>query len=93
MVQEHADSSTAPTDQPVSLGDLVPEAGGPRNLTEDQIYDRFFSWVASQGITPWPHQEEAVLSLASGDHVILSTPTGSGKSMVALAMHFIALCT
>ncbi|QYN61293.1 DUF3516 domain-containing protein [Bifidobacterium asteroides] len=75
------------------MGDLVPEAGGPRNLTEDQIYDRFFSWVASQGITPWPHQEEAVLSLVSGDHVVLSTPTGSGKSMVALGMHFIALCT
>ena len=93
MVQEHADSSTASTDRPVSLGDLVPEAGGPRNLTEDQIYDRFFSWVVSRGITPWPHQEEAVLSLVSGDHVILSTPTGSGKSMVALAMHFIALCT
>lgn len=93
MVQEHAVSSTASTDQPASLGDLVPEAGGPRNLTEDQIYDRFFTWVASQGITPWPHQEEAVLSLVSGDHVVLSTPTGSGKSMVALGMHFIALCT
>ena len=93
MVQEHAVSSTASTDQPASLGDLVPEAGGPRNLTEDQIYDRFFSWVASQDITPWPHQEEAVLSLVSGDHVVLSTPTGSGKSMVALGMHFIALCT
>lgn len=79
--------------EPVSLGDLVPGMGEPRNLTDDDIYGRFFQWVESSGITPWPHQEDAVLSLVSGNHVILSTPTGSGKSMVALAMHFIALCT
>ncbi|MCT6837650.1 MAG: DUF3516 domain-containing protein, partial [Bifidobacteriales bacterium] len=72
---------------------MVPEWGEPRNLTDDDIYERFFQWVESRGITPWPHQEEAILSLVSGNHVILATPTGSGKSMVALAMHYIALCT
>lgn len=77
----------------LSLGSLVPEPGEPRNLSEEDILDRFFQWVKSQGMTPWPHQEDAILSLVSGNHVILSTPTGSGKSMVALAMHFIALCT
>nr|WP_273400377.1 DEAD/DEAH box helicase [Bifidobacterium indicum] len=72
---------------------MVPEWGEPRNLTDDDIYERFFQWVESRGISPWPHQEEAILSLVSGNHVILATPTGSGKSMVALAMHYIALCT
>ena len=86
-------SSKEQTGDPLLLGDMVPEWGEPRNLTDDDIYERFFQWVESRGITPWPHQEEAILSLASGNHVILATPTGSGKSMVALAMHYIALCT
>ena len=33
------------------------------------------------------------MDLLAGDHVILNTPTGSGKSLVALGMHFAALCT
>ena len=86
-------SSKEQTGDPLLLGDIVPEWGEPRNLTDDDIYERFFQWVESRGITPWPHQEEAILSLVSGNHVILATPTGSGKSMVALAMHYIALCT
>lgn len=77
-----------------SLSSLIPGYGDDdRNLNADDIYDRFFDWVESRGITPWPHQEEAIMSLLAGDHVILSTPTGSGKSLVALAMHFAALCT
>ena len=32
------------------------------------------------------------MSIIVGDHVILGTPTGSGKSLVALGMHFIAMC-
>ena len=86
-------SSKEQAGDPLLLGDMVPEWGEPRNLTDDDIYERFFQWVESRGITPWPHQEEAILSLVSGNHVILATPTGSGKSMVALAMHYIALCT
>lgn len=86
-------SSKEQTGDLLLLGDMVPEWGEPRNLTDDDIYERFFQWVESRGITPWPHQEEAILSLVSGNHVILATPTGSGKSMVALAMHYIALCT
>ncbi|BDR53140.1 DEAD/DEAH box helicase [Bombiscardovia nodaiensis] len=85
-----------PAEPPVSSGSLeqyIPALGQERNLDGDQMYERFFSWVGDQGITPWPHQEEAVMSLLAGDHVILNTPTGSGKSLVALAMHFIALCT
>ena len=56
--------------------------------------ERFFGWVEDvKGVQPWPHQEEAIMDLLAGDHVILNTPTGSGKSLVALAMHFAALCT
>ncbi|RBP99540.1 DEAD/DEAH box helicase [Bifidobacterium xylocopae] len=76
-----------------ALGALGPGLGEERTLSDDDMYERFFGWVEARGIEPWPHQEEAVMDLLSGDHVILSTPTGSGKSMVALAMHFIALCT
>lgn len=80
--------------QDLSLTGMLPERGsGARNLGADDIFERFFSWVESRGITPWPHQEEALMSLLAGDHVVLSTPTGSGKSMVALGMHFAALCT
>lgn len=53
---------------------------------------RYSSWVQSQSITLWPHQEEALLDLASNEHVILGTPTGSGKSLVAVGMCYFA-CT
>ena len=79
-----------------SLGGLAPDwwDGGERNLSADDIYERFFDWVRGvKGIEPWPHQEEAIVDLLAGDHVIVNTPTGSGKSLVALGMHFAALCT
>ena len=56
------------------------------------ILDPFLDWVAEQGLSPYPEQEEAILELLAGRHVVLSTPTGSGKSLVATAMHFRALC-
>ena len=43
------------------------------------------------GLTLYPAQEEAILELCAGKHVILNTPTGSGKSLVATALHFKAL--
>lgn len=61
--------------------------------TADEALEMFLGWVADRGIEPWPHQEEALMSLMVGDHVILGTPTGSGKSLVALGLHFMALCT
>ena len=78
-----------------SLGALAPDwYDGDRSIDTDEIYERFFGWVEDvKGIQPWPHQEEAIMDLLAGDHVILNTPTGSGKSLVALAMHFAALCT
>jgi hypothetical protein len=56
------------------------------------ILDRFLGWAAAAGFEPWPAQEEALLELMAGKHVVLSTPTGSGKSLVALGLHFKALC-
>ncbi len=62
------------------------------NLTEEEAFEAFTEWVSGRGIELWPHQEEALMSLMVGDHVILGTPTGSGKSLVALGMHFMAIC-
>ena len=80
---------------PGSLGRLIPwpdEETYPNIPAEDAL-ELFLGWGESRGMQLWDHQEEALLDLASGDHVILGTPTGSGKSMVALGMLFIANCT
>ncbi len=63
----------------------------PESMMADAIVESFFAWTRSRGIELYPAQEEATIALGSGDHVILATPTGSGKSMVAIAAHFIAL--
>ncbi|MCC7440718.1 MAG: DEAD/DEAH box helicase, partial [Bdellovibrionales bacterium] len=57
----------------------------------DSILDRFLAAVEARGLELYPAQEEAILELLSGKNVILNTPTGSGKSLVALALHFDAL--
>ncbi len=54
-------------------------------------YDAFVEFVERSGLELYPHQEEAALELFSGNNVILATPTGSGKSVVAIAAHFAAL--
>ena len=80
---------------PGSLGRLIPWPDNETypNIGADEALDLFLGWVESRGIELWPHQEEALLSLAAGDHLILGTPTGSGKSMVALGMCFMSVCT
>ncbi len=57
----------------------------------DTLLSAFLAYVAAEGLTLYPAQEEAILELATGANVILSTPTGSGKSLVALALHFFSL--
>nr|WP_255712132.1 MULTISPECIES: DUF3516 domain-containing protein [unclassified Corynebacterium] len=63
----------------------------PESLVDEAIWDTFTSWTTGRGINLYPAQEEASLGILAGDNVILATPTGSGKSMVANAAHFIAL--
>ncbi|MFW0179140.1 DEAD/DEAH box helicase [Rothia sp. P7208] len=62
-------------------------------LSPDEIYDAFCQWISSRGMELYPAQDEAILEFAQGSHVILATPTGSGKSTVAVAAHFTALAT
>ncbi|MFD4022469.1 DEAD/DEAH box helicase [Streptomyces sp. NPDC058576] len=70
----------------VTLIDQLPKTPDP-----DALFEAFSSWTESQGITMYPAQEEALIEVVSGANVILSTPTGSGKSLVAAAAHFTAL--
>ncbi|MGD1978612.1 MAG: DUF3516 domain-containing protein [Akkermansiaceae bacterium] len=60
--------------------------------SNEAILDAFLDWLVDSGIEPYDHQEEAILELYEGRNVILNTPTGSGKSLVALALHFRAIC-
>ena len=84
--------------EPGSLGALSPSWWEPEDgsepepwLTADEAFERFLTWCENRGIELWPHQEEALMDLAAGDHVILGTPTGSGKSLVALGMLYMAM--
>lgn len=70
----------------VTLIDQLPPTDDP-----DALFEAFSSWTETQGITLYPAQEEALIEVVSGANVILSTPTGSGKSLVAAGAHFAAL--
>ncbi|AMG83371.1 MULTISPECIES: DEAD/DEAH box helicase [Microbacterium] len=65
---------------------LVPDAADP-----DAVYLAFVEWAESTGIRLYPAQDEALIELVSGANVILSTPTGTGKSLVAVGAHFAAM--
>lgn len=76
----------------MNLSQLLPDLSEvPESLVDEAIWDTFTSWTTGRGINLYPAQEEASLGILTGDNVILATPTGSGKSMVANAAHFIAL--
>jgi superfamily II RNA helicase len=74
-----------------SLAALLPKPGEPAPSADD-ILSRFVSWAAQKGLQLYSAQEEALLELVTGKHVILSTPTGSGKSLVATAQIFRTVC-
>ncbi|MET9274320.1 DUF3516 domain-containing protein [Kribbella sp. NPDC003557] len=63
----------------------------PGTTEPDDLFDAFQGWVTEQGISLYPAQEEALIEVMTGSNVILSTPTGSGKSLVATGAHFAAL--
>ena len=54
--------------------------------TPSLLLDRFLEYVTERGLELYPAQEEAMLELFEGHNVILNTPTGSGKSLVATAL-------
>ena len=76
-----------------SLGALAPVWREGDAISEEEAFETFYEWLAEHDIDLWSHQDEALMSLMVGDHVILGTPTGSGKSMVAIGMMFMALCS
>ncbi|MBS1265488.1 MAG: putative helicase HelY [Acidimicrobiaceae bacterium] len=69
-----------------TLIDRLPQGSDP-----DEILEGFVAWTTEAGLALYPAQEEAILELLAGSHVILATPTGSGKSLVATAAHAAAL--
>ncbi|MGP5660553.1 DEAD/DEAH box helicase [Corynebacterium falsenii] len=74
------------------LAQLLPDLDEvPESLVDDAILESFLGWTRDRGISLYPAQEEAATALVAKDNVILATPTGSGKSMVAIAAHFIAM--
>lgn len=70
---------------------LTPEAVRDPS-SADAVLEAFLDYLSENKIEPYEHQEEAILELYEGRNVILNTPTGSGKSLVALALHFLGLC-
>ncbi|SIS14155.1 RNA helicase [Microbacterium sp. RURRCA19A] len=69
-----------------SLLDHVPAGSDP-----DAAYLGFVEWANGRGLTLYPAQDEAIIEIVSGANVILSTPTGTGKSLVAVAAHAASL--
>ncbi|MCK7676703.1 DUF3516 domain-containing protein [Corynebacterium sp. CCM 9186] len=76
----------------MTLTQILPDLSDvPDSLIDDCIWDSFTGWTRQKGIQLYPAQEEAALGILANNNVILATPTGSGKSLVATAAHFIAL--
>ncbi|HEY1532076.1 MAG TPA: DUF3516 domain-containing protein [Galbitalea sp.] len=76
------------TELPASTGllGLAPDPWDP-----DDAYLAFEQWAEGRGLTLYPAQAEALIEIVSGNNLILSTPTGTGKSLVAVGAHFVAL--
>lgn len=67
-------TSATPAPEPLSV---------PIGTDPDELFERFTAWSTGRGLELYPHQEEAMMALLGDDHVVLATPTGSGKSLVA----------
>ncbi|HEX3678080.1 MAG TPA: DUF3516 domain-containing protein [Galbitalea sp.] len=72
--------------EPSDLRSLAPDPWDP-----DDAYLAFERWAESRGLALYPAQAEALIEIVSGNNLILSTPTGTGKSLVAVGAHFVAL--
>src|ERR1700712_1424443 len=65
----------------------------PADLDAGSLFDRFSQWAVARGVVLYPHQEEALLEIVSDANVIVATPTGSGKTLIATAALFTGLAT
>ncbi len=70
----------------MTLTDRLPATPDP-----DLLFDTFSGWAEERGFSLYPTQVEALIEVVSGSNLILATPTGSGKSLVATGAHFTAL--
>mgnify|MGYP003082677137 FL=1 len=89
-------SNTDWTHTPASLGYAAQvireDASNGHDYDVTVLFDIFVLWARNaRGVDLLPHQEESLLEILSGHHAIVNTPTGSGKSLIALGMHFVAL--
>lgn len=83
-------SQTAPALNAM-LDALIP-ADDPERVPEpEEVYLAFSNWAETTGRPLYPHQDEALSEILEDRHVIAATPTGSGKSMIALAAHTASL--
>jgi superfamily II RNA helicase len=80
---------------PGSMPDLLLDRLVPIRAADsydpDAVYEQFVEWTVARGLALYPAQDEALIEIVSGANLILSTPTGTGKSLVAIAAHFAAL--
>ena len=81
------------TTTPRPAGTLIPYLPPPTGKAPDAdtLFEAYSQWAAEGGRPLYPHQEEALLEVMTGSHVVLATPTGSGKSLVAMGAQFAAL--
>lgn len=73
-------------DDPADLSALRTTGADP-----DELFATFAAWAEASGTVLYPAQEEALIELVSGSNVVLATPTGSGKSLVATGALYAAL--
>lgn len=71
-----------------TLYDLIPR---DEKISNDLLLEKFLDYVTGRRLQLYPAQENAILELFDDKNVILNTPTGSGKSLVATALHFQAV--
>ena len=75
------DTATIP-----STGSLTRAIVAMEDDSADAMYETILQWSMDvKGVELYEAQEEAILELVEGNNVLLTTPTGSGKTMVATA--------
>src|SRR4051794_15991265 len=90
VVDRHAPTTTVTAISAApNLTDLVHDLG-PEGRSPDAVLDVFTTWAQRDGVELYAAQEEALLEIATGANVIVNTPTGSGKSLIALGAHVLA---